>query len=233
MNPSAEPLRDDRLNYWLNGWRHLVVLPGVRSVLAAVAALVVPSLVAVPLAVPAAAGAERAASPSDLPRVSAPARVTVANMAFGPARVTVGVGETVTWTFQDSVSHSATSDDGFFDTGLASGGQTRSVRFRSAGTYPYHCLPHPHMSAKVAVPVRVTGGGSEGWKLVWLAGDNPRGRSYDVQVRRIGTTTWTYLWRDTTKASGRYDPGSGKWQVRARTLKGAKQTGWSPVTPLS
>ena len=102
-----------------------------RSVSAALAALVLPCFVAVP-------AHSHAPAHSDV--AAAPASVTVANMSFGPSRVTVGVGETVTWTFQDAAAHTATSDDGFFDTGPASGGASRTVRFRSAGTFPYHCI---------------------------------------------------------------------------------------------
>ncbi len=185
----------------------------------------------VALALPLLSTAAAPAVPTD--RALAPAQVTVANMAFSSARVTVGVGETVTWTFKDPMSHTATSDNGFFDTGAASGGATRSVRFRSAGTFAYHCSFHPSMVGRVAVPVRVSGSKALGFKLRWLAGENPKGRSYDVQVRRKGTSTWTYLRRATTTATARHAPRSGTWQVRARTVKGAAKSGWSPVATLS
>jgi len=188
-----------------------------RSVLAALAVLVLPCYVAVP------AHSQEARA----------ANVTVANMSFGPSRVTVAVGETVTWTFQDAMAHTATSDNGFFNTGSASGGASRTVRFRSAGTFPYHCMFHPMMVGRVSVPVSVTGSVEDGWKLRWLAGENPKGRAYDVQVRRKGTTTWTSFRKATTGATGRFDPGKGAWQVRARTLKGAAKSGWSPVRTLS
>ena len=188
-----------------------------RSVLAALAVLVLPCFVGVP----AHALEVRAA------------KVTVANMSFGPSRVTVAVGETVTWTFQDATSHTATSDNGFFNTGAASGGASRTVRFRSAGTFPYHCMFHPHMVGRVGVPVSASGSAEDGWKLRWLAGDNPGNRAYDVQVRRKGATTWTYLRKATTAGSARYDPGKGTWQVRARTLKGSARSGWSPMVTLS
>ena len=164
---------------------------------------------------------------------SVSADVVVADMAFGPSRVTVRVGETVTWTFRDAVSHTATSDDGFFDSGRASGGAVRTIRFRSAGTFAYHCELHPMMVGRVSVPVAVTDLGDDGWRLRWLAGDGPRNRAYDVQVRRNGATAWKYLRKATTAAGARYDPGKGLWQVRARTLKGTRMSGWSPVVALS
>jgi plastocyanin len=188
-----------------------------RSVLAAFAALVLPCLVAVP--------AQTASAAS--------ANVTVVNMSFGPSRVTVGVGETVTWTFQDATSHTVTSDDGFFNTPPTSGGASRTIRFRSSGTFPYHCSIHTMMVGRVSVPVSASGSADDGWRLRWLAGDNPKNRAYDVQVRRKGGSTWTYFRRATSGATGRYDPGQGTWQVRARTLKGAARSGWSPVVTLS
>jgi plastocyanin len=195
-----------------------------RSVRAAVAALVVSCLVAVPASsVPGHSVSAEAGS----------AAVAVANMAFGPSRVTVGVGDTVTWTFQDATTHTATSDDGFFDTGPSSGGVSRTVRFRSAGTYPYHCSIHSMMVGRVSVPVSATGSVEDGWKVRWLAGENPKNRAYDVQVRRKGASTWTSLRKSTTTGSARFDPGKGTWQVRARTHKGTATSGWSPAVTLS
>ena len=166
------------------------------------------------------------------PTQAAGATVTVADMAFSPASVRVGMGESVTWTFRDSVSHTATSDDGFFDTGAASGGASRSVRFPSAGSFAYHCSFHSMMRGRVTVPMAATGSVQDGWKLRWLAGDNPKGRSYDVQVRRSGSKTWTSFKKGTTAATGRFDPGAGSWQARARTVKGAATSRWSPALSL-
>jgi plastocyanin len=165
------------------------------------------------------------------PAQAAGASVTVANMAFSPAKVRVGLGEAVTWTFQDAISHTATSDNGFFDTGAASGGATRTVGFPSAGTFGYHCTFHPMMVGKVSVPMGATGSAKAGWRLRWLAGTNPQGRTYDVQVRRKGSA-WTYYRKGTAAASGKFDPGAGSWQARARTVKGAARSGWSPAIQL-
>jgi plastocyanin len=189
-----------------------------RTLLAVLAALLLPGLVVVP------------ASAAD--GHAAGATVTVANMDFAPGHVRVGLGESVTWTFQDPISHTATSDDGFFNTRPASGGTSRSVRFPSAGAFGYHCSFHPMMVGKVTVPMAATGSVKDGWKLRWLAGTSPKGRSYDVQVRRQGTTTWQKFRKATTTGSGRFDPGSGTWQARARTLKGSGTSGWSPALRL-
>lgn len=77
--------------------------------------------------------------------------VTIQNMAFSPATLTVKVGNKVTWTNQDSVGHSATADDNSFDTGVISQGQSGSNTFSKAGTYTYHCSVHPSMKGTIIV----------------------------------------------------------------------------------
>jgi plastocyanin len=77
--------------------------------------------------------------------------VTIQNYAFSPATITVKVGDTVTWMNNDSTAHSATADDGSFDTGLFSPGQSKSFTFKKAGTYTYHCSAHPYMKGTVIV----------------------------------------------------------------------------------
>ena len=77
--------------------------------------------------------------------------VTIQNMAFSPASLTVKVGDKVTWTNQDSVGHSATADNNSFDTGVIAQGQSGSVTFSKTGTYTYHCKIHPSMTGKIVV----------------------------------------------------------------------------------
>lgn len=77
--------------------------------------------------------------------------VEIKNFAFSPSTLTVKVGNTVNWTNQDSVGHSATADDGSFDTGVLAQGESNDVTFTEAGTFSYHCTPHPNMKATVVV----------------------------------------------------------------------------------
>lgn len=78
--------------------------------------------------------------------------VTIGGFAFGPASVTVSVGDTVTWTNNDPQTHTATADDASWDAGnIAGGGGTKSVTFTTAGTFPYHCAIHPAMTGTVTV----------------------------------------------------------------------------------
>jgi plastocyanin len=88
------------------------------------------------------------------PRVHAAAAssgVTIVDFSFKPKSITVNVGDTVVWTNKDSVPHSATADDGTFDTGLLSKNVTGSYKFTTTGTFSYHCTPHDYMKASVTV----------------------------------------------------------------------------------
>ncbi len=77
--------------------------------------------------------------------------VTIKNFAYARASITVHVGDSVTWTNQDSAGHSATADDGSFDTGVLSTGKSNTVSFAKAGTFAYHCSVHPNMKGTVVV----------------------------------------------------------------------------------
>jgi alcohol dehydrogenase (cytochrome c) len=74
-----------------------------------------------------------------------------AEYAFGPDRIKVAVGTAVTWTNQGDIEHTATSQDGIFDTGLLKSGESASVTFDTPGSYSYNCNPHPWMVGEVIV----------------------------------------------------------------------------------
>lgn len=77
--------------------------------------------------------------------------VDITGFAFSPSTITVDSGTTVTWTNKDSVQHSATSDNGAFDTGTFSNGDSKSFTFTKSGTYNYHCSIHTSMRGTVIV----------------------------------------------------------------------------------
>ncbi len=77
--------------------------------------------------------------------------VDIAGFAFSPRTITVAVGDTVTWTNADAQGHTATADEGAFDTGRISGGSSASATFPTAGTFAYHCSIHPAMTATIVV----------------------------------------------------------------------------------
>jgi plastocyanin len=84
--------------------------------------------------------------------------VTITDFKYEPKSITVSVGDTVVWTNDGPTAHSATADDGTFDTGNLTKGVTGSYKFTKAGKYSYHCTPHPFM--KASVTVTGTGGSS-------------------------------------------------------------------------
>jgi len=87
-----------------------------------------------------------------VPTVLAASRgVAIQDFAFSPRTVEIRAGDTVTWTNRDSVAHTATAQNGSFDNGLLSDGESGSVRFRVPGTYRYLCTPHPDMTGTVIV----------------------------------------------------------------------------------
>ena len=160
------------------------------------------------------------------------ASVTVANMAFSPAVVTVGLGGTVTWSFQDSVSHTTTSDQGFWDSGARPGGATYAHAFTSSGTFAYHCSIHSMMHGKVRVPVSTTGSPSAGWRLRWSTRKGS-GRTTFVVQTRLGKGRWKPLVSG-ARAHKRFDPSTaGRYSVRARTQRGGHRSGWSPTVTVT
>ena len=89
---------------------------------------------------------------------AAPQQVLIQGFAFVPAEVSVNVGESVTWTQKDTVPHTSTSDSAppVWSGPLLAVNQTYSFTFTAAGTYSYHCAPHPFMKASVTVVAQAT-----------------------------------------------------------------------------
>jgi len=78
--------------------------------------------------------------------------VTIADFAFSPQNLSVNVGDTVTWTNQDTANHTVTSTDGGPLASPSLGqGQSYSYTFSLPGTYSYHCSIHPMMTGTVTV----------------------------------------------------------------------------------
>ena len=98
-----------------------------------------------------AASAAASVAPSVAPPDATGSAVTIASFKFEPATLTISVGTTVTWTNNDSASHTVTADDGSFKSGTLGKGGTFSQTFATAGTFAYHCNFHSSMTATVTV----------------------------------------------------------------------------------
>ena len=119
-------------------------------------AVISPTPVAAPAPAPAPTPTP-APAPAPAPTVQSatvsipPGASTLGPRAFVPADLSIGVGTRVTWTNNDSVTHTSTSNAPRWNsTNVAPGGQF-SVTFDSAGTFPYHCAIHPDMVATITV----------------------------------------------------------------------------------
>ena len=78
-------------------------------------------------------------------------KVEIVNFAYGPDPVRVQAGGKVIWQNMDSAPHTATADDGSFDTGTLEKGKLKSETFKEPGTYTYYCEIHPTMHGTVEV----------------------------------------------------------------------------------
>jgi plastocyanin len=72
--------------------------------------------------------------------------------AYVPNPLTITSGTTVTWTNNDTIAHTTTSDtQGVFDSGSIPAGGKFSRTFQDKGTVSYHCTIHPGMIGSVIV----------------------------------------------------------------------------------
>lgn len=75
----------------------------------------------------------------------------IKNFAFAPKEIRISAGTKVTWTNQDSVAHTVTSDTNAFGSPLIGKGEQFEHVFSQKGTFPYFCKPHPNMKGTVIV----------------------------------------------------------------------------------
>lgn len=79
------------------------------------------------------------------------AAATIQNFAFHPATVNAKAGQKVTWSNDDSTTHTVTADDGSFDSGNLSPGKSFLTTLAKSGTVKYHCSIHSFMHGTVSV----------------------------------------------------------------------------------
>lgn len=77
--------------------------------------------------------------------------VIIKNFWYYPDNVTIRKGTKVTWVNEDQVGHTATADNGDFNTELLRSNQRATVLFDKVGDNPYFCIPHPQMVGVVRV----------------------------------------------------------------------------------
>jgi plastocyanin len=78
--------------------------------------------------------------------------VTITSAGYQPATLQVKVGDTVTWSNNDSATHTVTSDTaGLFDSGPIAQGATFKFTFSQAGTFLYHSTSDTGWAGMVTV----------------------------------------------------------------------------------
>jgi len=72
--------------------------------------------------------------------------------AWSPSEITAAVGDVITWTNGDSVGHRVATEDGSCRmTSNIRGRGSRSLRFTTAGEYPFYCTVHPDMKGTLII----------------------------------------------------------------------------------
>ena len=96
---------------------------------------------------------ERAALIAAPAAASAANTIVIDNFTFMPQELTIPVGTKVTWVNRDDVPHTVTSttEPRTLNSPVLDTDGRFEMTFTAAGTYPYYCTVHPHMTAKIIV----------------------------------------------------------------------------------
>jgi plastocyanin len=88
--------------------------------------------------------------------------VAMRDIKFVPKKITVAVGDTITWRNEDPEPHNAIAEDDSFRTDTIQQGQTVSATISEAGSHPYFCSIHAGMTGTVVAGSGGGGGGGGG-----------------------------------------------------------------------
>ena len=77
--------------------------------------------------------------------------VVIKAFRFQPDRITVRVGDTITWINQDLAPHTATAVAGDWDTEGLEKGESQSVKITAEMSGNYFCEFHPNMRGEIKI----------------------------------------------------------------------------------
>jgi plastocyanin len=79
--------------------------------------------------------------------------VTIKDLRYEPAKISIKVGQSVTWINKDDNDHTvvADGDDDAFDSDNLGNGEKFKHTFKKAGKFKYHCRYHPRMKGEITV----------------------------------------------------------------------------------
>ncbi|MBW3589013.1 MAG: cupredoxin domain-containing protein [Actinobacteria bacterium] len=76
---------------------------------------------------------------------------------FVPEEITISVGDSIEFENTGRAPHTATAEDGSFDTGNLNAGQSRTITFNEAGTIEYICIYHESLGMVGTIVVEDAG----------------------------------------------------------------------------
>lgn len=80
--------------------------------------------------------------------------INIRDMMFTPSQISVAKGGTVTWTNNDTTTHTVVDDlsnVGGPNSGDIAAGSSYSFTFNKTGSFQYHCSIHPSMRGTIVV----------------------------------------------------------------------------------
>lgn len=77
--------------------------------------------------------------------------IYIKGFKFVPDTLTVNAGDTIVWTNEDKVTHTATAEGKVFDSKNIPYGASWEYVADKRGTHSYFCIPHPTMKGKLIV----------------------------------------------------------------------------------
>lgn len=186
-------------------------------------------------------------TPDTLDEETSPAathHVHIENFEMDPLSLTIEQGDTVEWHNHDSVAHTATADDGSWDTGTISSGETEAITFDETLEDDYHCEFHtdmtgysleviePNEQPSVTIDSPADGDDLQGVVDIEGTASDPDGDDdlTEVEVRidggdwqtASGTTDWSLSW-DTSEVP------DGSHTIEARSFDGFEH---SPIATV-
>ncbi|HEV7508910.1 MAG TPA: Calx-beta domain-containing protein [Thermoanaerobaculia bacterium] len=85
------------------------------------------------------------------------AKITIHDMSFSPASVTVDPGQPVCWTWSGSLPHTVKADDASFSSGNPAESNTFQHTYSAPGTYGFYCQVHGSLTGGMRGQVIVRG----------------------------------------------------------------------------
>jgi plastocyanin len=95
-----------------------------------------------------------AVAPGAVAHAASPAlkvKVKISDFKFSPTPLQITKGTVVIWVNKGPSTHTTTSNTGAWDSGPLVLGAKFKKRFKTDGTFLYHCSIHPFMTAEIDV----------------------------------------------------------------------------------